>query len=518
MRTKSILWAAMSMTAALMMTSCSSDDVQDWPTPTTKTIPYTVTVSQGTRATVDEDLSTLRFAEGDKLTISGTNVSGTLDMTSAAGQTSATFSGNLTYTGSGEQPAEDLELTATLVSAQQSGTELTYPTDAYCATVDEAVQKYSKLTGTGTYGAKTFALSQGTAFLNFKITFADGTTDGTTIPAVVKNDDTELCSANVTTTTVDGKVVAYFVLPVAGGTTLTNATIAMGSKGSWTITEATLSGKVYNVKKGLYPFTINDSGKKVFFAPGNLQATYNGSNWTWAFAANQWEYIGNASGNTKVTATSPFISENGTVDLFGWVGASNTSWTGVNKFGITSSTSTNNINGYGNVAYEAMEAEWNSKNLAITNGGTYAWRTLTDYEWYYVLSTRKVTVNGESKASYGYGNVNGVNGLIILPDCWDGSIHGGFTYGISAWRNTYTESSTPTWSQMEAAGCAFLPAAGRRPGTSVSDAGAQGFYWSSSAHRVDNAYYAYFYPGYFAPMNYGPRYWGQSVRLVRPAE
>ena len=50
MRTKSILWAAMSMTAALVMTSCSSDDVQDWPTPTTKTIPYTVTVSQGTRS------------------------------------------------------------------------------------------------------------------------------------------------------------------------------------------------------------------------------------------------------------------------------------------------------------------------------------------------------------------------------------------------------------------------------------------------------------------------------------
>ena len=87
MRTKSILWAAMSMTAALMMTSCSSDDVQDWPTPTTKTIPYTVTVSQGTRATVDEDLSTLRFAEGDKLSISGTNVSGTLDMKSGEGDT-----------------------------------------------------------------------------------------------------------------------------------------------------------------------------------------------------------------------------------------------------------------------------------------------------------------------------------------------------------------------------------------------------------------------------------------------
>ena len=513
----------MSMTAALVMTSCSSDDVQDWPTPTTKTIPYTVTVSQGRRATVDDDLSTLRFAEGDKLSISGTNISGTLDMTSAVGQTSATFSGNLTYTGSGEQPAEDLELTATLVSAQQSGTELTYPTNAYCATVDEAVQKYSKLTGTSTYGVRTFALSQGTAFLNFKITFVDGTTADTTLPAVVTNNGTELSRANVTTETVDGKVVAKFVLPVAGNTELTNATVTMGDNGTATLTNATITGKVYNVNKKIGGFSINANDDRVFFAPGNLQATYDGSNWTWAFAAHQWDYIGDAAGNTSVIDTEPFISGTGTVDLFGWVGASST-WTGVNKFGITSCSSTGSTDNYGNVADEAMKAEWNSTNLDITNGGIYAWRTLTGDEWYYVFETRKVTVGGESKPSYGLGNVNGVNGVIILPDGWNGSVHGGFTYGGSEWSNVYSGATTPTWSQMESAGCVFLPAAGMRySGDWVMFSGEAANYWSSTANP------SFVYGAIFFTCASGDviaastselfsRGSGFSVRLVRPAE
>ena len=76
MKTKKLLWAALSMTAALMMTACSSDDNDTTEAPvapsTTKTIPYTVTVGGDkatTRATVDSDNKTLRFATGDKLYI-----------------------------------------------------------------------------------------------------------------------------------------------------------------------------------------------------------------------------------------------------------------------------------------------------------------------------------------------------------------------------------------------------------------------------------------------------------------
>ena len=93
-------------------------------------------------------------------------------------------------------------------------------------------------------------------------------------------------------------------------------------------------------------FSVNANGKQVVFAQGNLQASYYGSEWVWAIAGNQWDYIGDAAGNTSVTNTAPFIDgDYKTVDLFGWVGASST-WTDVNRYGITSSTATNAADGY----------------------------------------------------------------------------------------------------------------------------------------------------------------------------
>ena len=267
MKKNSILWAALPiMAVAFMTTACSSDDSATQ-TPlqqsTAKSIPYTVTVNSAatTRATVESDNKTLYFATGDKLYITGTNVKGVLDIQEGTGTASATFSGDLTYSGEGS-PAADLELTATLVSAQQSdGAEIAvnattgavtvnYPSTAYCADVAAAVQKYSNLTGTSTYGSKSFSLSQQTAFLNFVITFEDGTATGTALSAVVSNNSAAICTADVTTVTESEKVVAKFVLPIAGSTTLSGATVKMGDKDAIAFgASQTLAGKVYNVAK-----------------------------------------------------------------------------------------------------------------------------------------------------------------------------------------------------------------------------------------------------------------------------
>ncbi len=288
-----MIWAALSMTAALVMTACSNDD-NTVETPAAqqaevKTIPYSVTVNggAGTRATVDSDNNKLRFATGDKLYITGTNVKGVLEITSGVGETTgATFSGDLTYTG--DAPASDLSLTATLVSAQQTdGTEVTinpttkavtvnYPTTAYCDDVATAVQKYSNLTGTSTYGDKSFKLKQQTAFLNFEITFEDGTAENATLSTVVSNGGSALCTANVKTKKDDEKVVAKFVLPVASGTTLSGATVTMGTKAALTINNATLTGKVYNVKKTpVSSVAINNAPTEALFvnSKGTLTAT-----------------------------------------------------------------------------------------------------------------------------------------------------------------------------------------------------------------------------------------------------
>ena len=292
MKKNSFLWAALSMTAALVMTACSNDDNDMTEAPvapsTSKTIPYTVTVGGDeatTRATVGDDNRTLKFATGDKLYITGENIQGVLDLKDGdENKTSnVTFSGDLEYTGGGT-PADDLSLTATLVSAQQTvGTQVSvndagavtvnYPTTAYCSSINDAVQKYSNLTGTSTYGAKSFTLTQQTAFLNFVITFEDGTATETPLTAVVSNGGSAIATLNVTTEIVSEKVVAKFVLPVAAGTTLSSATVTMGSKAALNINNATLTGKVYNVKKTYYTLlsaaTTSDYGK-VVCADGHL--------------------------------------------------------------------------------------------------------------------------------------------------------------------------------------------------------------------------------------------------------
>ncbi len=289
MKTKNMFWAMLSMTAALVMTACSSDnDITETPAApqAQKTIPYTVTVTDDattTRATVKDDPTDrqLYFAAGDKLYITGENIQGVLSLQAGdEGKASgATFSGDLTYSGEGS-PADNLQLTATLVSAQQTvGTQVSvdaagavtvnYPTTAYCADVATAVQEYSRLTGTCEYSQKAFSLTQQTAFLNFVITFEDGTATGTALSAVVNNNSSDICTANVTTTTESEKVVAKFVLPVAAGTTLSSATVTMGDKEAISFgASQTLTGKVYNVKKTQAPAggpvvgqVIGDDGK-----------------------------------------------------------------------------------------------------------------------------------------------------------------------------------------------------------------------------------------------------------------
>lgn len=336
MKTIQKIWGLLPMTvAALLLTACSSDD-QTATTPQTPTntsvqaqmIHYTVSVDQGealTRATVDEDMKTLKFAAGDKLYVTGTNIQGVLDIddgdgtTTGPGTASATFTGDLTYTGE-STPANDLALTATLVSAQQSASLTTdnklvavdangavtvnYPTTAFCDDVATAVQKYSNLTGTSTYSKRSFALQQQTAFLNFEITFADGTATDTELSAVVNNNSSNICTANVITTTESEKVVAKFVLPVAKGTVLSSAKVTMGSKYAIGFgASQTLEGKVYNVKKTQYPMAANaipgDVGKLIC-TDGHIHA-YNADAACTKDRVAKIIYVGSSTDNTDYT-------------------------------------------------------------------------------------------------------------------------------------------------------------------------------------------------------------------------
>ncbi|MBR4650107.1 MAG: hypothetical protein IKO67_08135 [Bacteroidaceae bacterium] len=222
-------------------------------------------------------------------------------------------------------------------------------------------------------------------------------------------------------------------------------------------------------------FSVSDD-KQVYFSPGNLQAVCTSADgdastqetWTWQFAANQWDYIGNVAANNSIDGNGS-TSAAGIVDLFGW-SSSNT------YFGIGGSSAID--------YYHDNFADW-GRNVI----GSYAadtWRTLTTAEWTYLFNTR--TVNGGTGEGYSYTlgkSINGKLGIVFYPDNYTGSEYAG-----------------SNWSTFEAAGCVFLPTAGwRKPDGTFDYIGELGRYWSSTDY------------GSYSPQTYLIGIWSSSVNL-----
>ena len=250
-------------------------------------------------------------------------------------------------------------------------------------------------------------------------------------------------------------------------------------------------------------FTINASGDQVKFAPGNLQATYDGSAWTWAFAPNQWDFIGNAAANTSINGNGT-VSANGTVDLFCWVGE-HSAFTGAAQYGITNSMT---IIQFGNTADEALKSDWGN---TIGDG----WRTLTIDEWDYVLNTRTTT----SGVNYAKATVNGKQGLILLPDDWSTTYYSLTSTNTASANYTSNVISSTDWTNsLESHGAVFLPAVGTRGGTTVNNT-TSGYYWSAtSSSNTTQARRLSFDASEIDLSNRSNRSKGHSVRLVKAAE
>ena len=110
-------------------------------------------------------------------------------------------------------------------------------------------------------------------------------------------------------------------------------------------------------------------------------------------------------------------------------------------------------------------SDWGHNPIQIGVNTADQWRTLTHDEWAYVLNTRTTT----SSIRYTKAKVNGVNGVILLPDDWSVeyfSLNSTNTYDASFDTNTITADD---WANsLESHGAVFLPAASHRGGTSVS--------------------------------------------------
>lgn len=185
-------------------------------------------------------------------------------------------------------------------------------------------------------------------------------------------------------------------------------------------TEGALNGK----------FTVNEQGKQVQFAPGNLQ--YVPSMGVWQFATSQTEVIGKDA--AYVTANPGY---EGAIDLFPW-GEDYGSYIGT------------------------------------------GWRLLTDDEWQYLLREEEI---GSGPMNTGQATIGTQHGLMLVPDDWQEFATLTFSPSPKNWTtNSYTAAN---WEQLETSGAVFLPCVGEMgsywSATPKGESNAYGMYFSASA-------------------------------------
>ena len=235
---------------------------------------------------------------------------------------------------------------------------------------------------------------------------------------------------------------------------------------------------------------------QVVFSRGNVQYAANASATgttraanTWRLAKHQYDYVGGGTLLTNTTycgnvvydeddATSPAMNHNnganmsdnekkadptnyGWIDLYGW-------GTGDRPLVVTNDNSLSNGHPYDMAKF----VDWGNNyivNSGKPNDNTF-WQTLTHDEWEWVIDYRGGETNATDKN--GLGTVNGVKGLILLPDNWAGMPSGvsvtwipskdqpAEVIGIGGVNWTSMSFSETEWQKMEQAGAVFMPAAG----------------------------------------------------------
>lgn len=324
-----IKYLAVLLVPFFLFCSCTKDpleqeraDEQGW-----TSIHYRATAVGGdaTKATLTENPYSYRFERTDRLYIEDNSgkLYGFLHLVAGEGDTMAIFEGDLMYFDDNNEPSEpasSLPIHATLVSANdrlhtvENGRILkttpypNYPDDEYAASFPEAVQKYSHFTGdkdedgnNATFGNPSFVLEQQTAFLICSITFDDATNSPSYAPAdrsvgiQIKDNDTALRNAFVTTISNGPSVQANFVAAFPGGTELSNNAMltinnlgpSMSGSTTERITGATLAANnYYNVKRTLLDLThFSIIAKEAdtylsFNTSSNVQYIDDSGNWT----------------------------------------------------------------------------------------------------------------------------------------------------------------------------------------------------------------------------------------------
>ena len=252
-------------------------------------------------------------------------------------------------------------------------------------------------------------------------------------------------------------------------------------------------------------FSVDDHNK-VLFSQGNLQ--YNKATQEWSFMEHQWSTV-----ETDEQNVGENYADQDIVSLFGW-GTSGHDYSLYNY----QPYSTEETFAYGPIVRDLTitdQTDWGWN--AIANGGNTAnsgWFTLSSNQWDYLLGNSATRSGRHTLAT-----VNGVPGLLLLPDDWD-LAQRPLTPDLDRY-TTHTYAGA-TWQEMETLGAVFLPAASIRNGTLVSHffyfGGECGFYWSATSHDSSSAYALFFEKGLLKKSDIFYRFCGAAVRLVRYAQ
>ena len=314
-------------------------------------------------------------------------------------------------------------------------------------------------------------------------------------------------------------------------------------------------------------FTVGDH--QVYFAHGNLMCQRpSGTTWydaaannqlTWSFMVEQYYMV-----ETECMPLDSNYANHDTISLFSWgtsgiAGTPNPSYPTI--FFQPFETTFNQIPGYENAsAYYRCDVtegpfgdkDWGCNTIHSRNGvctPADGWRTPTRLEWKGLFDRK--TSDG-SHRSYGKATVNGVYGIIILPDDLLDSYatlgvtletDGDLIYGspdCGSWSHNVINGTA--WSDLEDLGVVFLPAAGQRYGYDrlpdnrygCTSNGYVGHYWScnglrkfasggmqwNSAYKVqfNETFMDYYEQEHPLLLDWDARLRGHSVRLIKDVQ
>lgn len=520
--------AALALVGAIM-TGCSSDDDvvnNQQPENNAEILTTTVSLSPDTRALTANGVKT--FAEGDKMAVMyrNTNDEGvkavsyelTASDISNDGK-SATFTVKL-YSPDKTKGVSYIYPAAMATDngnvnydklAEQDGTLASLASELDCS--------YAAATSWDGANLPALELQNQFAILAFTLKNSDGSSEITSgITGMTVNDGKN--TYNVSRTPAPGPIYLA-IRPTGADPVHVMVTATQGSNvylKSLTNKSYTV-GNGYNLSlrmmvpvKGEFTINANASGNKVYFSPGNLQATTTdyGAHWKWHFAPTPWNYVGNDAANKNINGNGT-VSANGTVDLFGWS-------TAATIYGINNSNAA--------ADYSGDFVDWGA---TIGEG----WRTLTKDEWNYVFNSRNSgsTVLGTSNARYAFAIINydgyPTRGIILFPDNINivtGDVTKGNVNDATVAFKDAIKCTPEQWFNLTLKGCVFLPASGFRSVTNISYVASKGYYWSSTDYDTNIDYYVAFTiptandQSTLSFVSHYNRSYGCAVRLVRPVQ